>query len=365
MTLTNTPAKPFAGKFAISLVVPVVRSSPHWHLRCLQQRGNLLRTLRGRRSLATKGSILQNMTAPSITPDIVATFAKGASEAAEAWQRAFALTAAEFTLGEPADVLTQVSRDEWNTAGLAVILGQAAGAIALLVADPGDAFPDWLTAPDASAKSRLATLAQELGMIALPEALMPTSELAQRIENLQEALLRCQPAGGIDALPLTIKHGETILQALLLGVADETQLTAAPVAETPLPVETKPIAIEPEAVPIAPPTFAPRFPSSRAQLDFEDGIPALPTYTRSLLKIQVPVVASLATTNLPVGRILEIGPGSIIQFDQSCEQPLSLAVGDSAFAVGEAVKVGEKFGVRITSMVMPSERFWSVRGQRG
>jgi flagellar motor switch/type III secretory pathway protein FliN len=99
--------------------------------------------------------------------------------------------------------------------------------------------------------------------------------------------------------------------------------------------------------------------------DFEDGIPALPPFTRSLLKIEVPVVASLATTNLPVGRILEIGPGSIIQFDQSCEQPLSLAVGDNSFAVGEAVKVGEKFGIRITSMVMPAERFWSVRGRRG
>lgn len=317
--------------------------------------------------MAANRPILQNMTAPSITPEIVATFAKGASEAAEAWQRAFALTTAEFTLGETADVLTQVSRDEWNAAGLAVILGQAAGAITLLVADPAGTFPDWLAKPDASAKSRLATLAQELGMIALPEALMPTSETVVRIENLQEALLRCQPAGGVDALPLTIKHGETVLTAVLLGVSDANQLTAAPAAvaapqETP--VAAKPAFVEPEvaAAPL-PPTA--RFTNQQAQQDFEDGILALPTYTRSLLKIQVPVVASLATTNLPVGRILEIGPGSIIQFDQSCEQPLSLAVGDNAFAVGEAVKVGEKFGVRITSMVMPSERFWSVRGQRG
>jgi flagellar motor switch protein FliN/FliY len=317
--------------------------------------------------LAANWPILHNMTAPSITPEIVATFAKGASEAAEAWQRAFALTAAEFTLGETADVLTQVSRDEWNAAGLAVILGQAAGAIALLVADPAGTFPDWLAKPDASAKSRLATLAQELGMIALPEALMPTSETVVRIENLQETLLRCQPAGGVDALPLTIKHGETVLTALLLGVADANQLTVAPAAVAApqeIPVESKTAFVVPEIAAAPLPTTA-RFTNQHAQQDFEDGILALPTYTRSLLKIQVPVVASLATTNMPVGRILEIGPGSIIQFDQSCEQPLSLAVGDNAFAVGEAVKVGEKFGVRITSMVMPSERFWSVRGQRG
>ncbi|WP_254506731.1 FliM/FliN family flagellar motor C-terminal domain-containing protein [Anatilimnocola floriformis] len=303
------------------------------------------------------------MTAPSITPEIVSTFKQGASEAAEAWQRAFAITAAEFSFGEPADVLTQVSRDEWNAAGLAVILGQASGAIALLVADPTSAFPEWLATPDASAKSRLATLAQELGMIALPADLMPTSEAVVRIENLQEALLRCQPAGGVDVLPLTIKHGEVTLQAILLGVADGALLTAAP---TPVAAAAPPPAAAYEPTSVAPtPTIGARFSAAPAPQEFEDGIPSLPPFTRSLLKIQVAVVASLATTNLPVGRILEIGPGSIIQFDQSCEQPLSLAVGDNSFAVGEAVKVGEKFGVRITSMVMPDERFWSVRGRRG
>lgn len=312
------------------------------------------------------------MPAPSITPEIVAAFRQGAGEAAEAWQRAFGVTAAEISLGEPADVLTQVARDDWNAPGLAVVLGQASGAIALLVADPAGVFPAWLATPDASAKSRLATLAQELGMITLPESLAATSELAVRLDNLHDALLRCQPAGGVDALPLTIKHGETVLEVLMLGVADGSLLTAAPLAAEPgtLGIQPAPAA---EAPAIAPeesgyepapsPAVSSRF--AVGQQDFESGIPALPTYTRSLLRIQVPVVASLATTDLPVGRILEIAPGSIIQFDQSCEQPLSLAVGDHAFAVGEAVKVGEKFGVRITSMVMPAERFWSVRGRRG
>lgn len=304
------------------------------------------------------------MTAPSITAEIVAAFQQGAKEAAETWQRTFEQPA-EFTLGEQTDVLAQISRDEWNAPGLAVILGQAAGAVVLLVADSGNAFPAWLATPDATAKSKLATLAQELGMTMLPEALLPTSEQAARIENLQEALLRCQPAGGVDALPLTIKHGDATLAALLLGVADASLLTIVPTAESAPSPQPAPVV---ESIPQPPlpqqANVSPRFAPAALKQDFEEGIPVLPTYTRSLLKIQVPVVASLATTNLSVGRILEIGPGSIIQFDQSCEQPLSLAVGDHAFAVGEAVKVGEKFGLRITSMVMPAERFWSVRGKR-
>src|SRR5438128_2511763 len=115
------------------------------------------------------------MTAPSITAEIIAAFQQGVKEAAETWQRTFDQPA-EFTLGEPTDVLAQISRDEWNSPGLAVILGQAAGAVVLLVADSGNAFPAWLATPDATAKSKLATLAQELGMTVLPEALMPTSE---------------------------------------------------------------------------------------------------------------------------------------------------------------------------------------------
>lgn len=92
-------------------------------------------------------------------------------------------------------------------------------------------------------------------------------------------------------------------------------------------------------------------------LDLEERIAQLPPYTRSLLRIQVPVRVTLASTQLPLKRILELGQGSIIPFTKSCEEPLTLSVGNYEVAVGEAVKVGDKFGLRITSMVMPKERF--------
>jgi flagellar motor switch/type III secretory pathway protein FliN len=91
----------------------------------------------------------------------------------------------------------------------------------------------------------------------------------------------------------------------------------------------------------------------------------LPHYTRSLLRIKVPVVVTLAENRQPLHRIVELGPGSIIQFDKSCEEMLELAVGNRTIASGEAVKVGDKFGLRITSIILPEERFLSVRpGQR-
>src|SRR5262245_34464642 len=86
----------------------------------------------------------------------------------------------------------------------------------------------------------------------------------------------------------------------------------------------------------------------------------LPAYARSLLRIQVPVVVTLATTRHPVSRVLDLAPGTILHFGKACDDPLTLSVGKCDVAVGETVKVGDKFGLRLTSMVMPSEKFESV-----
>jgi flagellar motor switch protein FliN len=89
----------------------------------------------------------------------------------------------------------------------------------------------------------------------------------------------------------------------------------------------------------------------------------LPHYTRSLLHIEVPVVVTLAAKKQSIGQIVELGPGSIIHFDKSCEEMLDLSVGDRRIAQGEAVKVGDKFGLRVTSVVLPDERFKPVAGR--
>jgi flagellar motor switch/type III secretory pathway protein FliN len=90
----------------------------------------------------------------------------------------------------------------------------------------------------------------------------------------------------------------------------------------------------------------------------------MPTYMRSLLKVKVPVLVTLAETKKAIGQITELVPGSIIHFDKSCEETLTLQVGETTVARGEAVKVGDKFGLRITSMVMPDERFFRVQRDR-
>jgi flagellar motor switch protein FliN/FliY len=108
------------------------------------------------------------------------------------------------------------------------------------------------------------------------------------------------------------------------------------------------------------PTPAPRFVSGE-DYELAQRLAQLPAYTRSLLRIEVPVVVTLATTRQPVSRVLDLAPGTILHFGKPCDDPLTISVGNCEVAVGETVKVGDKFGLRITSMVMPGEKFEPVK----
>ena len=86
-----------------------------------------------------------------------------------------------------------------------------------------------------------------------------------------------------------------------------------------------------------------------------------PPFTQNLLRIRVPVMVSLAQIKQPVQSIVELVPGSIIQFEKSCEEMLELEINGAPVAQGECVKVGDKFGLRVTSITLPGERFQTVR----
>ena len=87
----------------------------------------------------------------------------------------------------------------------------------------------------------------------------------------------------------------------------------------------------------------------------------LPGYARSLLKIKVPVSVQLASKKESVGDVIEIVAGAILKFDKGCDQSLQMMVGSQLVAEGEAVKIGDKFGFRVTSMILPSEHFRPAR----
>lgn len=141
-------------------------------------------------------------------------------------------------------------------------------------------------------------------------------------------------------------------------MADSTPdiLDAQPAADTPIPI----VAVHPQP---AEQVSQPSGPGTSEPVRRKPTLDQLPDYARSLLRVKVPVVVNLAEKRQPLGQIVELVPGSIIQFEKSCEDMLELSVADCRVATGEAVKVNDKFGLRITSVTLPEERFSTVRPQ--
>ncbi|MBS0207636.1 MAG: FliM/FliN family flagellar motor switch protein [Planctomycetes bacterium] len=100
-----------------------------------------------------------------------------------------------------------------------------------------------------------------------------------------------------------------------------------------------------------------------AAIDYSD-LNQVPPYTKNLLRIRLPVQVTLASKRQPISRILDLGPGVIIQFSKSCEEMLALEVAGQPIAEGEPVKVGDKFGLRITSVTVPKEHFKAIGKKR-
>ena len=86
----------------------------------------------------------------------------------------------------------------------------------------------------------------------------------------------------------------------------------------------------------------------------------LSNYTKNLLRIRVPVMVTLARKKQRVSSIVELGLGTILQFQKSCEQLLEIEVNGHEIGQGEAVKVGDKFGLRVSNLTLPGERFNAI-----
>ena len=101
----------------------------------------------------------------------------------------------------------------------------------------------------------------------------------------------------------------------------------------------------------AAPQTAPAPESAEAATGIDAEINRLPVYARGLMQIRVPVQVTLASQRKSIQEIIELGPGSIIKFEKTCDEPLALCVGDRPIAQGEVVKVGDKFGLKISGLV--------------
>lgn len=272
---------------------------------------------------------------------------------------------------EPRPFSAQLIAPEFGVPGLAVTLSIGQQGLLLLVPD-SIPLPAWHREPGISENNRLQTFAHELSLQVLPADLQADRYAAVASANLQELVERSQVSSAATMLELPVHladagEGEALLAKILVILpVDAPPLlplsdTEVPQADTTSEAESgsPETAFESLDAESSQPDFAPTT-SEKLHGARSSNSPtvALDEILRALRVLQVPVTVSvrLAERKMPVGQVVAMAPGSLITFSKSCEDLLDLFVNNHRYCQGEAIKIGENFGLKITRLGAPEER---------
>ena len=80
-----------------------------------------------------------------------------------------------------------------------------------------------------------------------------------------------------------------------------------------------------------------------------------------ILDIPVQLTVELGRTKIPIRHILQLAQGSVVELDGLAGEPMDVLVNGCLIAQGEVVVVNDKFGIRLTDIITPSERIRKLR----
>lgn len=80
-----------------------------------------------------------------------------------------------------------------------------------------------------------------------------------------------------------------------------------------------------------------------------------------LFDVELEATLRFGCREMPLGSILDLGPGDVVQLDRHISDPVDLIVGDKIVARGEAVLVNGNFGLRVTEVAAPRLRLETIR----
>ena len=186
------------------------------------------------------------------------------------------------------------------------------------------------------------------------------------------------PASGAPTIPADINvpllvDGAVVGSVLLFlaepAAAEEPVAVpeAAPAAAPAAPAAPAASAAEPVAAPAAPvaapvaapaaaPVAAPAAPAAApvAALAAAPVAPVIPKQIDALSSVQMEVTIEVGRTFLPIGQLLQLQPGEIVELDREVGTPLDMYINGTLLAHGEIVVIDDQFGFRVTSVVSAS-----------
>jgi flagellar motor switch protein FliN/FliY len=93
-----------------------------------------------------------------------------------------------------------------------------------------------------------------------------------------------------------------------------------------------------------------------------DSIPPEPSDLDRIMEIPLEVHVELGRRRMRISELLGLGVGSVIDLGVTAGSPLAVYANQTLVARGEAVVIGERYGIRITDIVSPRERVKRLGG---
>jgi flagellar motor switch protein FliN/FliY len=242
----------------------------------------------------------------------------------------------------------------------------------LLIPEPIP-LPAWYRQPGISENNRLQTFAHELSLQLLPADLQADRYSARAAASLKEFAEQAQIDPTATAIDLAVFYADaaesdppiaTILMIMPVEALAAEGLDDETVAGEP---ESTEASTEPSAEAAEENRFD--FPDDDAdeatfaqdqdgqQVSANTGL-SLDQALRALRVLNVPVTVSvrLAERKMPLGQIVALAPGGLITFSKSCEDLLDLFVNNHRYCQGEAIKIGENFGLKVAKVGVTEAR---------
>ena len=149
------------------------------------------------------------------------------------------------------------------------------------------------------------------------------------------------------------------------GLKPQDDWAAAMAEQT---ASTPPAAAAPAPAPApAAPAAAPAPAQSAAQSVFKPLAGAAPgagTDIDLIMDVPVQLTVELGRTRLTIKNLLQLGQGSVVELDGLAGEPMDIFVNGYLIAQGEVVVVEDKYGIRLTDIITPSERINRLNNRR-
>lgn len=152
------------------------------------------------------------------------------------------------------------------------------------------------------------------------------------------------------------------------GLKPQDDWAAAMAEQT---ASTPPAAPAPAAAAAAPAAAAPAAPAPAAQSASQSVFKPLAGATSGsgndidlIMDVPVQLTVELGRTRLTIKNLLQLGQGSVVELDGLAGEPMDIFVNGYLIAQGEVVVVEDKYGIRLTDIITPSERINRLNNRR-